>query len=82
MFDSIWKYRLDKRLGASVNDELLKSRGITDASVFMNPSFDDLHDPFIMNDMDKAVSRIKKALEIQEKFFNKNVRYQWLPLSL
>ena len=67
MFDSIWKYRLEKRSGASVIDELLQSRGIRDASVFMNPSLDDLHDPFLMNDMDKAVTRIKEALENQEK---------------
>jgi single-stranded-DNA-specific exonuclease len=67
MFDSIWKYRIEKRSGASVIDELLQSRGITDASIFLNPSFDGLHDPFSMNDMEKAVSRIKDALENKEK---------------
>lgn len=49
---------------------LLAQRGITDfdkAKHFFRPSFADLHNPFLMKDMEKAVSRIEKALENQEK---------------
>lgn len=49
---------------------LLAQRGITDfdkAKQFFRPSFADLHNPFLMKDMEKAVSRIEKALENQEK---------------
>ena len=49
---------------------LLAQRGITtfeQARSFFRPSLDELHDPFLMNDMDKAVRRIKKALADNEK---------------
>lgn len=49
---------------------VLVQRGFTDtASVqrFLNPSLDDLHDPFLMNDMDRAVERIRQALVSQER---------------
>ncbi len=49
---------------------LLLQRGIksaADADVFFNPSLDDLHDPFLMKDMDKAVARIQRALGDGEK---------------
>ncbi|WP_223032410.1 single-stranded-DNA-specific exonuclease RecJ [Hanstruepera marina] len=45
---------------------LLLQRGIEtydDAKTFFRPSLNDLHDPFLMQDMDKAVSRIEQALE-------------------
>ena len=48
---------------------LLIQRGIEtfdDAKTFFRPSLDDLHDPFLMKDMDKAVSRIEKAIENKE----------------
>lgn len=38
-----------------------------DAHAFFNPSLDDLHDPFLMRDMDKAVVRIQQALGDGEK---------------
>ncbi|MEO1032785.1 MAG: single-stranded-DNA-specific exonuclease RecJ [Bacteroidota bacterium] len=44
---------------------LLLQRGIDTydaAKTFFRPSFDDLHDPFLMKDMDKAVARIETAL--------------------
>lgn len=49
---------------------LLAQRGITDfdtAKAFFRPSLADLHNPFLMKDMEKAVLRIEKALENQEK---------------
>jgi single-stranded-DNA-specific exonuclease len=33
-----------------------------DAKTFFRPNLTDLHDPFLMQDMDKAVSRIEKAI--------------------
>lgn len=45
---------------------LLLQRGIDTyeaAKTFFRPSFEDLHDPFLMKDMDKAVSRIESAIE-------------------
>lgn len=45
---------------------LLLQRGIDSyevAKTFFRPSFEDLHDPFLMRDMDKAVARIEKAIE-------------------
>lgn len=48
---------------------LLLQRGITtyeEARQFFRPSLNELHDPFLMKDMDKAVARIEKALAIGE----------------
>jgi single-stranded-DNA-specific exonuclease len=32
------------------------------AKTFFRPSFEDLHDPFLMKDMDKAVTRVERAI--------------------
>lgn len=48
---------------------LLLQRGIEtfeDAKRFFRPSLSDLHDPFLMKDMDKAVERIETAISNQE----------------
>lgn len=48
---------------------ILVQRGITtyeDAKRFFRPSLTDLHDPFLMKDMDKAVERIEKAISNEE----------------
>ena len=48
---------------------LLVQRGIEtfeEAKKFFRPSLDDLHNPYQMKDMDKAVVRIEKAIENQE----------------
>ncbi|AOW08520.1 single-stranded-DNA-specific exonuclease RecJ [Flavobacterium gilvum] len=45
---------------------LLIQRGIEtfeQAKLFFRPSLNDLHDPYLMKDMDKAVERIEKAIE-------------------
>ena len=45
---------------------LLFSRGIKDEdslSRFLAPSLDDLHDPYLLHDMDKAVNCIRRAIE-------------------
>lgn len=49
--------------------KILVSRGITsfdDAKEFFRPSLEDLHDPFLLKDMDIAVDRITAAIEKQE----------------
>jgi single-stranded-DNA-specific exonuclease len=49
---------------------ILLQRGITDfneAKKFFRPSLSDLHDPFLMKDMDKAVKRLKHAMDHDEK---------------
>jgi single-stranded-DNA-specific exonuclease len=48
---------------------LLLQRGIEtfdDAKRFFRPTLDDLHDPFLMKDMDKAVTRIESAIKNKE----------------
>ena len=50
--------------------ELLVQRGITsveEAEQFFHPSLKDMHDPFLMPDMDKAVNRLNKAMGSKEK---------------
>ena len=63
------------RLSQAINTNpylsgVLLQRGIADfdtAKKFFRPSLDDLHDPFLMKDMDKAVQRLKIALDREEK---------------
>ncbi|MGL2987796.1 single-stranded-DNA-specific exonuclease RecJ [Flavobacterium sp. RSSA_27] len=48
---------------------LLLQRGITsfeEARQFFRPSLNDLHDPYLMKDMDKAVARLEKAIANEE----------------
>jgi single-stranded-DNA-specific exonuclease len=49
---------------------LLVQKGVTDfdqAKDYFRPSLNDLHDPFVMKDMDKAVSRLLRAIKSQEE---------------
>ncbi len=50
---------------------LLEKRGITDeasAEIFLNPDYArDLHDPFLMKDMEKACVRLYEAIDAGEK---------------
>ena len=50
--------------------ELLVQRGITtqeEAEKFFHPSLKDMHSPFLMPDMDKAVNRLNKAMGSKER---------------
>ncbi|MCB9185225.1 MAG: single-stranded-DNA-specific exonuclease RecJ [Flavobacteriales bacterium] len=81
MLETVWKYadlpdpslvrNLCEQLGVKEDvAQLLINRGITnydEAKAFFRPSLDDLHDPFLMKDMDKAVSRLEEALGNGEK---------------
>ncbi len=49
---------------------LLAQRGIQsflEAKAFFRPKLEDLHDPYLMKDMHKAIERIDKAIQKQEK---------------
>ncbi|NDV77762.1 single-stranded-DNA-specific exonuclease RecJ [Dysgonomonas sp. 511] len=63
--------KLAKELGISpVLCQLLIQRGILleeDAQKFFHPNLSDLHDPFLLPDMDKAIDRIEKALGQKER---------------
>lgn len=63
--------RLTSELGVDrVLAELLVQRGMhtfDEARAFFRPSLDNLHDPFLMKDMDKAVDRLTRAVEGKEK---------------
>ncbi|WP_346858654.1 single-stranded-DNA-specific exonuclease RecJ [uncultured Draconibacterium sp.] len=79
--DRIWNLKKQgdqnevKHLSAALNvnmviARLLVQRGIktyNEAKAFFRPRLSDLHDPFLMKDMDKAVDRLNIAVEKQEK---------------
>ena len=67
--DSLVK-KLSEALGTEdITSRLLINRGYSDverASAFINKSDSFLYDPFLMKNMDKAVRRIKKAIDKKE----------------
>ncbi|MGQ8337576.1 single-stranded-DNA-specific exonuclease RecJ [Sunxiuqinia sp. A32] len=79
--DKIWNIKepgdinVIKHLSAALNvnmviANLLAQRGVTnynEAKAFFRPRLSDLHDPFLMKDMDKAVARLEQAIENSEK---------------
>ena len=81
--DTIWKIRelsadeqtlttqLAKELNISeLSARMLVVRGIRTADQarkYIRPSLDEINDPFLMRDMDKAVARLEKALQNGER---------------
>ena len=79
--EKIWRMRevvdgqtvrqLSSELGVDpVLAELLVQRGVhtfEQARAFFRPNLNDLHDPFLMKDMDKAVERVRQAVVSGEK---------------
>lgn len=63
--------RLSKELNIVESlSSLLLNRGIStfdESKIFFRPQLDQLHDPFLMKDMDVAIERIVKALANNEK---------------
>lgn len=62
---------LQESLGvAKIVAELLVQRGITTfdaAKTFFRPELNHLHNPFLMKDMEQAVARLQKAIELEER---------------
>src|SRR5260221_2113960 len=64
-----------KALGTALNlhpavARLMCMRGLGDPDVarrFLHPSMDDLHDPYLLADMEKAVDRIERAIASKER---------------
>ncbi|HRD40478.1 MAG TPA: single-stranded-DNA-specific exonuclease RecJ, partial [Bacteroidia bacterium] len=44
-----------------------KISGFDEAKSFFRPDLNELHDPFLMRDMDKAIERIQKAINNNER---------------
>ncbi|MFK7786002.1 MAG: single-stranded-DNA-specific exonuclease RecJ [Crocinitomicaceae bacterium] len=66
---TVEEFRSELKVDAVVA-ELLLQRGIDsyeNAQAFFRPKLEQLHDPFLMKDMDVAVDRLVKAIEHQEK---------------
>ena len=77
--NSVWKIKkidneivksyIDKFKTDELTAKLLVSKNIDEKKVkaFLNPSIDNLYDPFLLQDMDKLVNRILKARDNNEK---------------
>ena len=65
------KEQIAKDLGINpVLAQLLVQRGVAtpeEARHFFHPRLSDLHDPFLLKDMDKAVDRLNEALQSRER---------------
>ena len=56
---------IDQTLANLLVQRKIKSQ--SEARAFLKPQLEQLHDPFLMKDMDKAVARLTTALESKEK---------------
>ena len=57
----------------TIFEEILEKRGLrsqAERDVFLHPSYDAKHDPFLLPDMQAAVDRLVRARERQEKIAN------------
>lgn len=51
----------------SIIDQIAKIRGIEDSQRFLNPTEDELHDPYLITNIEKASNRIIKAIQNNER---------------
>jgi single-stranded-DNA-specific exonuclease len=65
------KYTIKPKISDDLIEQLLHNRGVETAKereIFLNPDFEKhLYDPFLLPDMEKAVKRILRAIEKNEK---------------
>ena len=57
-------------MASTLFQKILEARGLADPTerdAFLNPSYDAKHDPFLLPDMHKAVDRLVRARETQER---------------
>lgn len=70
-FDKNRVVEISKEFGISpLTSIILYNRGISESAEiaeFLKCDLENLHDPYLMKDMDKAVSRIRQALDANEK---------------
>jgi single-stranded-DNA-specific exonuclease len=70
-YDEQWARDLARSLSVHpLLGAVLAQRGITSveaAKGFLKPNLDDLHDPYLMQDMDKAVRRLNRAIIAKER---------------
>ncbi|MBN2796681.1 MAG: single-stranded-DNA-specific exonuclease RecJ [Clostridia bacterium] len=71
-----WKINQNKPIDLNLDinpvvKQLLVNRGYNASNVskFLNPKLSDLHDPFLMKDMDKVVRRVREAIEKGESIW-------------
>lgn len=60
----------EKKTSQDIIDIILKNRGIitdNDRKIFLNSTFEDMHNPMLLPDMKKAIERIKEAKSNKEK---------------
>ena len=63
-----WKIKHQRSANESLWQALLSAREIENpGDFFASASYDDLHDPFLFDDMQKAVDRIMKAIQSKER---------------
>lgn len=83
MIDAKFKWRIADNASSAIVDNLEKELGISrilatllaqqgidsteQAKKFFEPSLEEIHDPNLLHDMDKAVERIEQAVEKQEQ---------------
>ena len=58
------KYNVNKLIALVISNRKIKEK---DIPIFLSPTRNDFHNPFLMPDMEKAVDRILKAIKNKEK---------------
>ena len=64
----IWK--LQTQISDDLTTQLLHNRGLVDkdaAQKFLEPKYEDLHDPFLFRDMRKAVERMQGEAGVESE---------------
>ncbi len=62
-----WKIKNEHLDQTKLVEEIYKARGVSDYRALFNLNEQDFHDPYRLNDMQKAVDRIMRAIEEKER---------------